>query len=166
MSDIIRGRTQVERNASIEHALKSLSRRAVKRAAVHIPPIPFFTYCSAIGEDKVIGRMMVPFSGTMKDLYVRIGVMATKEAKVALFIDSDVAETTMHFELSKRVQKLEVEMPISAGTALTMMLEEGDLKEILIGTAIYVDVTTTKAKEVMLEEILKQVDEEENALQN
>jgi hypothetical protein len=161
MSDIIRGKNQAERNASIEHALRSIARKATKRATVYIPPIPLSSYCGTIGEDKIIGRMMVPFSGTIRDVYLRIGEMNKEESKVSLSIISDVAETKLQFTVTKKMQKLDVEMPISAGTALIVALEEGDISDILVGIAIYINLETTRAKQYLLEEILGQEKEEE-----
>ena len=64
----IRGETQEEKNASIEHALRSIARRASKRAVVHIPPVPFVTYCDVVPPNGVIGRVVVPFGGLIKGL--------------------------------------------------------------------------------------------------
>ena len=141
----IRGKTQQEKNESIEQLLKSISRRAVKRAVVYIPPVPLLTQCS----EGVIGNILIPFKGTLRDIFLR----GPKVIKVVLTIITDATRTIMEIDSNHVVLMMEVD----AGTLLQF---EG---EAIIATAVYPEIEEHKAKQFLLEEILSQ-EEKENAV--
>lgn len=149
----IRGKTQAEKNASIEHALRSIARRATKRAVVYVPPVPLLFHKEGVAEGNTLGRILLPFSGTLKDLYVRVGELNTRTATLSLEIGTDIAKTQMHFTLSSRAQRLEVELEVDAGTLLQLALVEGSLTDCLIATAIYPNLSEHESRSLLLEGI-------------
>jgi hypothetical protein len=161
---MIRGRTQKEKNDSIQQILKSLTRRVVKRATVYIPPVPLFMSCEVIGDNNLIGKVLVPFSGTIKDLFFRIGEMHTSIVKVSLTMVSDVEgrvlETKVYTTIPHYSFQWSLSMEVVAGTLLQLYVEEGSCADVLVATAVYPDIDAHKAQEYLLEEILKQEKEE------
>jgi hypothetical protein len=153
---MVRGKNQTEKNASIEHILKSLHRRAVKRATVYIPPVPLFMHCEVVGETNIIDEILLPFSGTLKDLFIRIGDMNTVSARIALSVISATGETTQHFVLSKPMERITLEMEVFAGSTLELVLEEGQIGRILVALALYPVIEDHRAKQYLLDEILKE----------
>jgi hypothetical protein len=157
----IRGKTQEEKNASIEHALRSLTRRVMKRATVYIPPVPIFMHCDVVPENNVMAEVLLPFTGTLSDMFVRIGEKKTTRVGIALSVISATGEATQHFVMEKQVERFELNWEVYAGSTLELVLEEGQLSHVLIATAIYPTLEDHKAKQYLLEEILAQEKEEE-----
>lgn len=155
---IIRGLTQADKNASIQQILRSISRKIARRATVYIPPVPLFINCSTVGDDKVIGKVIIPFSGTLRNLFVRIGEMRTHVVRVSMTLASEVAETKVNFALSSKSEKVLVEMEVDAGTMIQLTLEEGEFSDGMFATAIFPEMDAHKAEMLLLKE-------EENAIQ-
>lgn len=155
---IIRGLTQADKNASIQQILRSITRRIARRATVYIPPVPLFINCSTVGEDKVIGKIIIPFGGTLKNLFVRIGEMFTSRVVISMILNSEVAETKVNFTISNKAEKVLVEMEVDAGTMIQLILEEGSFSDGMFATAIFPEMDAHKAEMLLLKE-------EENAIQ-
>jgi hypothetical protein len=150
----IRGDTHEEKFASIEQILKSLSRRLAQRGVVYIPPVPLFMSCDMVLPNGVIGKVIVPFSGTIRDIFIRAEEMHTKVVSIALRVTSSASESLVHFTLSKKSERLLLEMEIEAGSILQVILEDGSLAKALIATAIYPNMDSHQVA-LQLEEILE-----------
>lgn len=162
----IRGKNAKEKTASIEHALRSLARKATRRATIYIPPVPIFIQCDEVGETNLVGKALIPFNGIIKNLYIHIGYMKTKSARLWLTITTANTETTEHFMIHKQAELIVMETSVNAGSVIQVGLEEGHISDILIGTAIYPHIEDHKAKQYLLEDILSQEREEEDAVQD
>lgn len=159
----IRGDTPDEKFSSIQQILRSLSRRLVKRAVVYIPPVPILMGCGIVGHNNIVGRTVVPFQGTLRDIFVRVGVLHTKQVKLSLTLTSDTAETKFDFVIAKQFERIAFERDIVAGTSIQLALEEGSLEDALIATAVYPHIDEHQGQKFLLEAILAQEKEEDQA---
>jgi hypothetical protein len=133
----IRGDTHEEKFASIEQILKSLSRKLSSRGVIYVPPVPLFMHCDLMLPNSVIGKVIVPFSGTIRDIFIRAEEIHTKVVNIGLKVIGNNTEAMVHFTISKKSERLLVEMQVEAGSVLQLILEEGSLADALVTTAIY-----------------------------
>ena len=157
----IRGHTTNEKFASVEATLKSLFRRVAKKATVYIPPVPFFINMEVMPASSTIGKLIVPFNGTLKDVFIRVGELSSRAYIIRLEIVTDAATTKMTFEINKKSQRLEVGMDIDAGTLLILTLEEGDISDIIIAAAVVPRLDEHVAKQLLIEGTENAIQEKE-----
>jgi hypothetical protein len=154
----IRGESVEDKFASIEQFMKSISRQTAKRAVVYIPPVPIFIPWE--------GKVIVPFSGTITDLFVHAGEMRTARISFMLEVSYENSSTTIQFTFSKKAERLSMEIDVEAGTVLRVWSVEGEAVDVLIATAVRPALSEHRGKQYLLEEILALEKEESNALQN
>ena len=158
----IRGTTNAEKFASIEATLRSLTRQVVKRATVYIPPVPLFMHSDGATSGGLIGSFLLPFSGTVKEVFIRAEALQGGAVAIGITIHGNSYESTSYLRVTKRTELIKIDMDVEAGALLELKVDEGTLGEVFIATALYPKIEDHIAKQYLLSEMVEE--EEENAV--
>ena len=159
--NFIKGKNATEKFACVERVLKHLAYRRQKTAVVNTPPIPISFFCHKPEDDGVIFRYLVPFTGVIKHVFISVRDFPdkVKNVKIRIELAFDNGVTTHDVVIKPGDNAVDLSVDIKAGTRVKIFVEELDLINIWFGLTLFADINTCKATELVVDEVLKGIDE-------
>jgi hypothetical protein len=139
--------------------LNRFRHRLQRKVVAVIPPIPLFMYCGS-PENQLVGKLMLPLSGTIPTVYINVGQLPREGVVVSVIIRAAEAVISHDTVCTKPVTQLRLETRATVGTVIEVRSTGGG--DIAVGLLLLPDRTALQTEQYLLDAILA-LEEPENA---
>jgi hypothetical protein len=163
---LIRGKTIEEQIASIDKILKSFQNKLGKKVVGIIPPVVLSFEKRALDDDGRILASIIPFDGMLEIIAFHFGTMNTKSTVLDVEINHTDNTTVIHtVKAAQRYEVVVESIPVRVGDRLRIFGNGKEIGDVLVSVLIHASLNSMK-RDVQIVERLRELEEEENALQN
>lgn len=129
MSDIIRGKTEEERFASINHALSSLARKIPKKIPVVMPYLAHFYTCDRASPNGEFHRLVAPTDLTVVSITTHFDIMHGEGFTLNLLSKTDIAESSTKLIVQSQTQRFDMDWSVNAQSLLIFSFTDPTIVE-------------------------------------
>lgn len=161
----IQGRTTDEKFASVEAALRRMSRKMTNKVIGILPVSPVFEFAYAPDPDGIIMRRLFPVSGTVTKAGIAFEEKGKKEVRLTFNVENKISLrsfSSTHL-LKRSAETIKLDFKVLAGDMITVKVEalEGEVVSgIWIGMVFEINIGELNKKSYALEEFERLTNDE------